>query len=354
MQSLLPRVSRTPFPQQSSSRLRLGIVALLIAVPACAPTPVRTGPDTVRVAFDQNFPDPSIIGANAIDPATGTMKRTWYAFSTESGGQRIPSAKSTDLLNWTPTGDALLAPPTWADPRLTWAPSIIFSGAEYRLYYSIIASINGEHCVSVARSATPTGPFVDTSTGPVVCTPPGEGSIDPSPFVESDGSTWLVWSTEGNITRNRLILSGKLDPTGTYLLPGTEGTIFQGATNWESKIAEGPHFVRANGGLWLFYSGNDWKSTKYGVGVARCDTPRGPCTRYFDLPLLQTRNAMKGPGGPHLVVEPSGETFLAFHAWNGTVGYQNGGHRAMYLLTVYFEDGEPKLAGAPSAVPVPQ
>ena len=251
-------------------------------------------------------------------------------------------------------GDALATPPSWADPRLTWAPSVIRVGGEFRLYYSIIRASNGEHCISVARAASPAGPFVDLSSGPVACTPAGEGSIDPSPYVDGAGVPWLVWSTEGNVSRSRVILAGRLDPTGTYVLPGTEATILSATNNWETKIIEAPHFIAANGTLWLFYSGGDWKSSKYSIGVAQCDTPTGPCERTFDLPLLQTRNAMKGPGGPHLVVDENGDTFLAFHAWNGTIGYPAGGRRVMYLLSVYFEDGVPKLSGSPSAAPVPR
>ncbi|MGB2756695.1 MAG: glycoside hydrolase family 43 protein [Acidimicrobiia bacterium] len=321
-------------------------------VGACTPTPVRTGPDFVSPALDQNFPDPSILATYETNPVTGVASKVWYAFATEGAGARIQMARSTDLLHWNLAGEALPIPPAWADPRLTWAPSVIAAGGEFRLYYSIINASNGEHCVSVARSATLKGPFVDTSAGPVACTPPGEGSIDPSPYVDGAGTPWLVWSTEGNVSRSRVILGGRLDPTGTYVLPGTEATILTGSTNWESKIIEAPHFIQAYGKLWLFYSGGDWKSSKYSIGVAQCDSPRGPCTRSFDLPLLQTRGAMKGPGGPHLVVDANGDTFLAFHAWSGTIGYSAGGRRSMYLLTVYFEDGEPKLGGSPSAVPV--
>ncbi len=345
--------------QSVSKHISLRSVLILMSVlvlggaSGCTPTPEPTGPDNIRVALNQNFPDPSIIGTTEIDPITSRPQRVWYAFATEGAGRHIQRARSTDLLNWELLSDALPLLPSWADPRLIWAPSVIAAGSEFRLYYSIINATNGEHCISVARSTTAAGPYVDTSIGPVVCTPPGEGSIDPSPFLDSDGTPWLVWSTEGNISGKRVILSGQLDPTGKYILAGTEGTIFTGTSNWERNIVEAPHFIRANGTLWLFYAGNDWNSSKYGIGVAECDTPRGPCTRTFDLPLLTSRNPLKGPGGAHLVVEPSGETFLAFHGWNGTVGYANGGRRVMALLTLYFEDGEPKLSGAPSAVVVP-
>lgn len=330
----------------------LGLIVGLLGA-SCALTPARTGPEFVSPALDANFPDPSIVSTYETDPLTHLPTKVWYAYGTEGAGSHIQMARSTDLLRWTVIGDALPTPPSWADPRLTWAPSVIRFGAEYRMYYAIIQASNGEHCISVARSTNAAGPFLDASGGPVACTPPGEGSIDPSPYVDGAGVPWLVWSTEGNISRRRVILGGRLDNTGTYVLPGTEATIMTATDNWESNIIEGPHFIRAGGKLWLFYSGGDWKSTKYSIGVAQCDTPTGPCTRSFDLPLLQTRNAMKGPGGPHLVVDQNGDTFLAFHAWNGTIGYSAGGRRVMYLLTVYFEDGIPKLSGPPSAAAVP-
>ena len=35
--------------------------------------------------------------------------------------------------------------------------------------------------------------------------------------------------------------------------------------------------VAVNGRYLLFYSGNDWGTANYGVGVAICAAPLGPC-----------------------------------------------------------------------------
>ena len=109
---------------------------------SCALTPERTGPEFVSPAFDTNFPDPSIISTYEANPGGAASTKVWYGYATEGGGAHIQMARSTDLLHWVLLGDALATPPSWADPRLTWAPSVIRVGGEFRMYYSIIRASN--------------------------------------------------------------------------------------------------------------------------------------------------------------------------------------------------------------------
>jgi beta-xylosidase len=71
--------------------------------------------------------------------------------------------------------------------------------AGYRLYSAVQdQAFVRQMSISVATSASPDGPFVDRSTGPLVCQTHLGGSIDPAPFVDEGCSRWLVWKSNGD------------------------------------------------------------------------------------------------------------------------------------------------------------
>lgn len=60
-----------------------------------------------------DFPDPTIIWGDG----------SWKAYSTSSGGKKIPVAESPDARTWTLTGvDALPNPGSWVGDPGIWAP----------------------------------------------------------------------------------------------------------------------------------------------------------------------------------------------------------------------------------------
>ena len=48
-------------------------------------------------------------------------------------------------------------------------------------------------------------------------------------------------------------------------------------------------------------------------------------------PWLGTTGNPQGPQGPMIFTDASGSTRMAFAAWYGPVGYQNGGVRALWV-----------------------
>ena len=61
-------------------------------------------------------------------------------------------------------------------------------------------------------------------------------------------------------------------------------------------IVEAPDMVEAWGTYWLFFSGNWYWSTMYGIGVAACQSPFGPCTDVSPKPFVGTNRQGAGPG----------------------------------------------------------
>ncbi|CAN5832358.1 glycoside hydrolase family 43 protein [soil metagenome] len=270
--------------------------------------------------YDDNFADPSIVRDGD----------TYYAYGTSTGGAYLPVMTSTDLRTWTARpayaqpscvggradpffNDALPCPASWAPDRpvggrLTkevWAPGAARIGSQWVVFYSVKTRLDPERfCISVATSRSPLGPFVDSSAGPLVCDNDPKGSIDPQPFVDDDGTPYLIWKSEGfpcprcEPTRS---WSRRLAPSGTSFAPGSAkvallSTNHPKPNTWEGTVIENPAMVRWAGRLYLFYSANEWDTAAYATGYAECASPVAPCAkRTTSTPLLANRGAVLGP-----------------------------------------------------------
>ena len=295
------------------------------------------GTSTDGLVYPFDFPDPSILRIGG----------TYYAYGTNSVAGDVQILTSPDLVHWTAVGDALAALPAWATPHDTWAPSVLPVGTGFVLYYTVRVAGpggGGAECISLATATQPTGPFVDTSTGPFECQPALIGSIDPSAYVDPTGTPYLVWKSNGGGGASAL-WSQQLDPTGTAFAPATQPTqLLAPDAAWQGGVIEAPDMVSAGGRTFLFYSGNAWDGSSYAEGVASCTGPTGPCA---DLPgpILASGPGIVGPGSASVVVDPAGTAWLAFDAWSpGAVGYPNS--RALYIRRLDLSGPVPSVAPA--------
>jgi beta-xylosidase len=288
------------------------------------------------LVYPFDFPDPDVLN----------VAGTYYAYGTNSIEGNIGIIESTDLVHWTALGNALPSLPAWATSGSTWAPAVLPIEGKYVLYYSTVATSTGQQCISEATSAQPGGPFTDSSTGPMVCQASIGGSIDPSPFVDQDGTPYLDWKSIGIDGQSEGIWAQELDPAGTSVI-GTGPTALLVATQtWEGHNVEAPDLILLSGRYFLFYSGNSWTGADYAIGVALCDGPLGPCTKPLSQPILASGPDMAGPGGESVFADSSGTFWIAFHAWApDAVGYPNS--RGLYLRPLSFSTSLPVVEPAP-------
>ncbi len=300
-------------------------------------TPCRTL-DGDGPVYPFDFPDPFVLRVGS----------TYYAYATNSAEGNIQIIESTDLVHWTGAGNALPALATWAAPNATWAPSVAQVGTTFVLYYSAVVAgpAGGEQCISAAVATAPQGPFVDASSSPLVCQPELGGSIDPSPFVDADGTPYLLWKSNGAAGQPATLWSQRLDATGTALAPGTPTPLLAADQAWEAGVVEAPDLVLAGGRYVLFYSGNNWDSASYAIGAATCIGPLGPCTQPLVQPILAAGSGVAGPGGASVFTDASGAGWMAFAAWvPGAVGYPHS--RALYLRQVDLSGPTPVIGPPP-------
>ena len=278
------------------------IAALRAAQPAC--TDALAAGSTAAFPFD--FPDPFVFRVGPF----------WMAYSTNAGAGNIQVLASTDRNQWQIIGNALPAVAPWATRGATWAPAVVARNGGFALFYTARESSSGQQCISVATAAAPQGPFVDRSTGPLVCQHDLGGSIDASVFVDDDGQAWLTWKSEAPPT----IWSRPLD-LAQLRLTGTATDILHATRSWEGGNVEAPSFTRSGSRLVLAYSGNSWESNRYGVGLATCASPAGPCEKSGTGPALASTPGTVGPGGAEFFATDRGPA-IAYAAYTGPdVGY---------------------------------
>lgn len=117
------------------------------------------------------------------------------------------------------------------------------------------------------------------------------------------------------------VFAQQLSPDGRRLL-GERRRVLVNDLAWEGHLIEGNWVTRQNGRYYLFYSGNDFSTPDYGIGVAIADDPLGPYVKMPE-PLLRTCADWWGPGHPSVAPGPDGAPRLFFHAFPaGTGGYK--------------------------------
>jgi hypothetical protein len=172
-------------------------------------------------------------------------------------------------------------------------------GGRYLLYFTARHRHSGRQCIGVAVGATAVGPFVSPATWPLVCQTDLGGSIDPQPFVDSDGRAFLLWKSEGNaIGQPSAVFAQRLSPDGLTLAGQPSALLTSGAA-WEQHLIETPALIATGRSYMLVYSGGWWESASCAIGYATCDTPLGPCSRATSTghcsPAPATRLARAAP-----------------------------------------------------------
>src|SRR5579864_6598829 len=285
-------------------------------------------------SYAGDFPDPAVIW----DPGT----QLYWAYSTQHAATNVPTMSSKDLANWSPIADALPALPAWAAPGHTWAPSVARFGSTWVLWYTTRHAYSGRQCLSVATASAPNGPYVDKSSGPTVCQFGNGGSIDGNIFFNG-GQGYLLWKSDDNSIGNITHLWGAtLDASGTVV--GSPTLLLTEDAPWQAPAIEGPTMVASRGTYYLFYGASNWSSTSAGIGYATCSGPLGPCRdRTIWGPWLGSYGTALGPSGPDVFSDASGATRLAYHAWDGCVGYPSC-NRALWIGHLSISSFGPRLS----------
>ncbi|WGL52323.1 family 43 glycosylhydrolase [Nocardioides sp. BP30] len=221
---------------------------------------------------------------------------------------------------------------------------------------------------SQTGSPTPTGAPTSTPpvTGPTVypdtcgpspsakptkpATPPNViGAIDPSFFLDSDGTPYLLYKTDGRPSSIRIL---KLSADGLHPAAGA----YSEELVDDAGVLENPVMVERDGIYYLFNSYGDYSRCSYAT-VWRASGSLHDWSGSPAHSLLTRKSTHKlcGPGGADVLVQPK-KTTMYFEAWTCNRSYKPcGAHfwaygrkyerkhpvRALYAVKLGFANGAP-------------
>lgn len=291
------------------------------------------------------LPGAPLFQGDYADPFVLAVGPKLYLYTTNTVDQNVPVLLSAAGVVAKPVGDALPKLPSWTEPGLVWAPSVLHTDKGYVLYYTSRDTASGHQCIGAAYASEPQGPFVDDHDAPFVCQRSLGGTIDASPFVAEDGTTWLLYKNDGNccdITTQLWIQQLSADG---HTLKGEPVSLLKTSAAWEGPLIEGPSMAQSGSHYWLFFSANDWDTSKYATGVASCESPTGPCTAQSG-PWLKSHDDASGPGGAETFTDALGRRWIVYHAWTSKkIGYENGGTRSLFAVPLDLDGKTPVATG---------
>jgi arabinan endo-1,5-alpha-L-arabinosidase len=307
--------------------------------------------------LDADFPDP------AVTPAPDGF---YYAYATQTllDGQwiNIQVARSADLIHWQHLGDALPEKPDWAkETQDFWAPSVIFDGSTYFMYYSATPDVCHEpergHCLAVATSTSPAGPFVDM--GMPLLLGMGFEYIDPMAFDDPvTGKRLLYWGSGFQPIKVQELAEDRLS-----FVPGTEPVDLVWPNPIKGafpRLVEAAWVIHHDDFYYLFYSGDNCcgPDADYGVMVARSREPKGPFETLEEargvphsLMLFKSERWL-APGHNCIVADKAGDVWIIYHAIDVNRPRQRqedeiNSRRILLMDKIQWRDGWP-FVGTPS------
>ena len=180
-----------------------------------------------------------------------------------------------------------------------------------------------KHCVGVATSANPQGPYAPSDT-PFACPLDIGGAIDAAGYVNDDGSVYVVYKVDGNSlggggacgngdgSHSTPIMLQQVSPKDGITYVGNPIQILDRG-QYDGPLIEAPSLVKKGGVYFLFFSSNCYNGPYYDTSYATASNIAGPYAK-ASAALLTTGGdggQLQSPGGT--TVSPDG-TKILFHA----------------------------------------
>jgi Glycosyl hydrolases family 43 len=299
------------------------------AQPPATSTPEAPG-IVVAESNAYDIPDPFMLDAG----------QKYYMYFSSAFGDRtasnVPYVVGTPG-NWGPIHDAMPKLPAWAfstaQQATTWDPFVAHVGDRYVMYAAPSLRVDKQnipmHCIVVASSASPAGPFTAVGRSPLVCQQTLGGDIDAQLFYDPSGPRgalhpyYLVWKSDNNNLPGSgpcTIWAAPMSNDGLSLA-GQAVAIFRPTRSWEEPVLEAPQMIVApNGSLWLFFSsGAGYFTPRYDMGVVECSGILSGCFDHQAHLFITTDEQGIGPGEETIFVAADHSIWLLYNPWHSRI-----------------------------------
>lgn len=222
----------------------------------------------------------------------------------------ITCISTDDMKNWTDHGEVFKATTDSSWATLSWAPSVIYRNNKFYMYYG-----NGGGSIGVAVSDSPTGPFKDTRSGPLVSggtsgvNPPSDfWCFDPCVFIDDDGQAYLYFGGNGENNIRVIKLNADMISVNGSAISMTAPRFFEAA-----------YMNKYNGKYYFSYS------TNFSQGAATIDymVSSSPTTGFqYKGTILANPPQNDGNNNHQSIFTFRGNWYIAYH--NRALATQNG------------------------------
>ena len=281
-----------------------------------------------------DHPDPTIVELDGV---------FWASATSGEWSPQFPLFRSTDLVDWVPSGSIFPVQPAWAEGSF-WAPELIHDEASDRCFAWYVAKQRGGPlCIAFAVAETLAGPYIDH--GPLVCE--ADGSIDPCFARDEAGAPFLIWKEDGNSVNQPTPIWAQRLSDDLFHLVGEKTMLIVNDQPWEEGVVEGPYILKHAGWFYMFYAGNSCcgKECKYAEGVARAERLLGPWEKFPGNPLIAANDNWRCPGHGTAVHaqardgEPA-QDYLLYHAYPAESTIYVGREAVLDQITWSAPDGD--------------
>ncbi|WP_457419835.1 glycoside hydrolase family 43 protein [Roseateles sp. P5_E7] len=304
--------------------------ALCCAAFTCAAAPAaELAPGANPVLRDRFTADPAplVVGDTVYlyvgrDEAKGNdffLMKEWLAYS------------SKDLRHWTAHGTVMK--PTdfkWAVSD-AWAAQVVQRNGRF-YFYTTVQHDNTQYgkAIGVAVADNPLGPFKDARGTALITdastpSPYGWSDIDPTVFIDDDGTAWLAWGNPvlylAKLKANMIEVDGPIEKISV------------------PNYTEGPWLSKRKGTYYMTYASMAQQGLFEHLSYATAPSPRGPWT-YQGLLTGAVKNSFTIHAG--VIDDFKGQSYLVYHnaalTLNGETGATSRRSVAMEYL-FYDADG---------------
>lgn len=261
------------------------------------------------------------------DDAVYFLMKDWLLFSTEdmANWQYLGAQVNTATFKWARQGDR-----AWA------AQAVEHKGKWY--WYVCCNTADGKDALAVAVADRPTGPWKDALGGPLAT---GFGFIDPTVFIEDDGTPYLFWGNKGfwygELNDDMISFKNGYKEVPGYTDPKSFGEL-QSKMDWSigkkrdmTQYEEGPWVTKRNG---IYYAVYPAGGVPEYMAYSTAPTIHGPWT-FKGRIMNEAENSFTIHGGN---ISFKGHDYMFYH--NGALPNGGGFRRSTAIEEFKFtEDG---------------